>query len=219
MAVRLKDIAQDLGVSNGYSVEGAARQRRYRRAHAGRGAQTHARAGLPAETCWRRGLASGRSYAVGLVVPDLVHPFFGEFAKYLGGALRESGLALILASSEEDPAIERQEIRTLMDRGIDVLLVASCQAKPGEGFGGGEKPFLLVDRNFPSLQANFVGADDVAVGYVATRHLIEIGRTKIAQHCGDGTESLGGSPGGVSQGASRGEAEGAEGIRVGARPI
>ena len=74
-----------------------------------------------------RGLASGRTYTVGLVVPDLVHPFFAEFAKSLGGVLRSSNRALLLASSEEDPEVERQEIRTLLSRGVDVLLIASCQ--------------------------------------------------------------------------------------------
>jgi LacI family transcriptional regulator len=119
---------------------------------------------------------------VGLVVPDLVHPFFGEVARSLSGALRESGRALILASSEEDPEIERQEIRALLSRGIDVLLVASCQPEPPaeEPFGGGKTPFLLLDRNFPALGASFVGSNDVLVGEVATTHLIALGRKRIA---------------------------------------
>ena len=40
-----------------------------------------------------RGLASGHTYTVGLVVPDLVHPFFAEFAKSLSGSLRTSNRA------------------------------------------------------------------------------------------------------------------------------
>ena len=41
-------------------------------------------------------------------------------------------MALVVASSEEDPEIERQEIQTLLNRGVDVLLVASCQTEWGE---------------------------------------------------------------------------------------
>jgi LacI family transcriptional regulator len=134
-----------------------------------------------------RGLASGRSHAVGLVVPDLVHPFFGEFAKSLGGALRESGLALILASSEEDPGIEQQEIRTLLNRGVDALLVASCQRDPMPELVSGElrKPYLLIDRRFAGTGANFVGSDDVMVGELATRHLLETGKRRIAHIGGE----------------------------------
>src|ERR1019366_6571132 len=129
-----------------------------------------------------RGLASGRTYTVGLVVPDLVHPFFAEFAKSLGGVLRTNSRALILASSEEDPEIERQEIRTLLNRGVDVLIIASCQANLRNFYelGDDRTPYLLFDRNFPHLAANFVGSDDVLVGEMATNHLIDIGRKRIA---------------------------------------
>jgi len=39
---------------------------------------------------------------------------------------------------------------------------------------------VLIDRNFPELDANYVGADDEAIGLLATEHLIEIGCKRIA---------------------------------------
>jgi LacI family transcriptional regulator len=138
-----------------------------------------------------RALASGQSFAVGLVVPDLVHPFFAEFAKSLSGVLRQSGFALVLASSEEDPEIERSEIRTLLNRGVDAILVASCQPHTMENpfLGGEHTPLLLIDRRFPSMTTNFVGSDDVMAGEIATRHLVEIGRKRIAHIGGKGTST------------------------------
>lgn len=129
-----------------------------------------------------RGLASERAYTVGLVVPDLVHPFFAEFAKSLSGVLRVSNRALILASSEEDPEVERREIRTLLNRGVDVLMIASCQANLRNfcELGDDRTPYILFDRNFPHLAAHFAGSDDVRVGEMATNHLIEIERKRIA---------------------------------------
>lgn len=187
MAVRLKDIAQDLGVST-VTVSKVLRGR------SDIGERTRAlvlqrmRELNYQPNMFARGLASGRSFAVGLVVPDLVHPFFAEFAKSLGGALRESGLALILASSEEDPQIERREIRLLLGRGIDILLLASCQTRAAKAPLPSETktPFLLIDRNLPELSANFVGSNDVRVGELATRHLIELGRKRIAHIGGHG---------------------------------
>jgi LacI family transcriptional regulator len=41
-------------------------------------------------------------------------------------------------------------------------------------------PFVLIDRRFPDLDTNYVGADDEVVGSLATEHLIEIGCTKVA---------------------------------------
>ncbi len=188
MAIRLKDIARDLNVSvvtvskvlrGNRDVGDETRQRVLKRMK-----ELNYRPNMMA-----RGLASGRTYTVGLVVPDLVHPFFAEFAKSLGGVLRAANQALILASSEEDPAVEMQEIRTLLGRGIDVLLIASCQAKLRNFYELGDEktPYLLFDRNFPYLAAHFVGSDDVMVGELATRHLIEQGRRRIAHIGGQNT--------------------------------
>jgi LacI family transcriptional regulator len=181
MAVRLKDIARELGVSvvtvskvlRGNSDIGDETRKRVLKRMKELNYQPNMMA---------RGLASGRTYTIGLVVPDLVHPFFAEFAKSLGGVLRESNRALILASSEEDPEVERQEIRTLLNRGVDVLMIASCQAHLRNFYELGHErtPYLLFDRNFPHLAAHFVGSDDVLVGEMATNHLINIGRKRIA---------------------------------------
>lgn len=188
MAIRLKDIARDLNVSvvtvskvlrGNRDIGDETRQRVLKRMK-----ELNYRPNMMA-----RGLASGRTYTVGLVVPDLVHPYFGEFAKSLGAVLRANSQALILASSEEDPEVEMQEIRTLLGRGIDVLLIASCQAKLKNFYELGDEktPYLLFDRNFPYLAAHFVGNDDVKVGEVATQHLIELGRTRIAHIGGQNT--------------------------------
>jgi LacI family transcriptional regulator len=41
-------------------------------------------------------------------------------------------------------------------------------------------PYILIDRAFLGMPANFVGVDDVKVGRVATEHLIEVGCRQIA---------------------------------------
>ena len=188
MAVRLKDIARDLGVSvvtvskvlRGNTDIGEETRRRVLK----RMKELNYHPNMMA-----RGLASGRTYTVGLIVPDLVHPYFAEFAKALSADLRTSNRALILTSSEEDPDVERQEIRTLLNRGVDVLLIASCQANLRNFYelGDNRTPYLLFDRNFPHLAAHFVGSDDVLVGEMATRHLIDIGRKRIAHIGGKNT--------------------------------
>ena len=180
MAIRLKDIARDLGISTvtvskvlrgNKDISEKTRARVLKRMQ-----ELNYKPNMLA-----RGLASGRTYTVGLVVPDLVHPFFAEFAKSLAGTLRGSQMALLLASSEESPELEQQEIRTLLGRNVDVLLIASCQAQLKSFYELGDErtPFLLVDRNFPYLAAHFVGSDDYEIGRIATEHLISIGKRRI----------------------------------------
>lgn len=181
MSTRMKDIARDLGVSvitiskvlrNHPDVGDETRERVLARVK-----ELDYRPNLAA-----RSLVTGRTYLVGLVVPDLLHPFFAEIAKSLSEALRESGYYLIVSSSDEDPDLEEQEINQLLARRLDTLIVASCRSTV-ELFFRIEKqktPYVLIDRNLPGLSANFVGVDDEAVGMLATRHLIDVGCRKIA---------------------------------------
>jgi LacI family transcriptional regulator len=187
MAVTLKDIARDLGVSTvtvskvlrgQTDISDKTRERVLKRMR-----ELNYQPNMLA-----RALAGGRSQAIGLVVPDLIHPFFGEFARSLAGALRSEGLVLVLASSEEDPEIEEQEIKTLLARGVDVLLVASCRPAmhPSPALAETTTPVLLVDRHFPTLPMDFVGTNDLMVGELAARHLVGIGRRRIAHIGGRG---------------------------------
>jgi LacI family transcriptional regulator len=129
-----------------------------------------------------RALVTGRTHAIGLVVPDLVHPFFGQVAKALAGGLRAKGYCLILSSSDDDPELEQEEIDQLLARRVDVLVVASAQ-RSAENFRhiqDQKTPVVLIDRKIDGLAAHFVGVDDVEAGRIATEHLLEVGCRNLA---------------------------------------
>jgi LacI family transcriptional regulator len=177
----MKDIARDLGVSvitvskvlrNHPDVGDETRERVLARVK-----ELDYRPNLAA-----RSLVTGRTYLIGLVVPDLLHPFFAEIAKSLSEVLRENGYYLIVSSSDEDQDLEEQEINQLLARRLDTLIVASCRSTVDLFFRIEKQntPYILIDRALPGLLANFVGVDDEAVGILATKHLIEIGCKRIA---------------------------------------
>ncbi len=193
MAVRMKDIARELGVSvvtvskvlrNHSDIGPVTRERVLKRMR-----ELNYRPNLAA-----RALVTGRSYMVGLIVPDLVHPFFAEVAKGLSKVLRRNGYSLVISSSEEDPGLEQQEIESLLARRVDALILASAQWTV-ESFRGIEeqrKPYVLLDRKFAGLPANFVGVDDENVGRIATEHLISQGCRRIAHIRGAETSTAAG---------------------------
>lgn len=181
MAIRLKDIANELGLS-------VVTVSKVLRDHPDIGAETRRRVlkrmrelnyqpNIAART-----LVTGRTWALGLVVPDLLHPFFAEIAKAISAETRKQGYSLFISSSDEDPDLEVQEIKQLLARRVDVIMVASAQWSV-ECFRTIEEhktPYILIDRRFQGLVANFVGVDDEAVGVLATSHLIEQGCRRIA---------------------------------------
>lgn len=181
----MKDIAQDLGLSaitvskvlrNHPDISEETRQRVLRRVD-----ELDYR---PNELA--RGLATGRSYLVGLIVPGLLHSFFAEVAMGLSAVIGAKGYSLIVASSEERQEIEQDEIRKLLARRLDALVVASSGSGTElfERMDKQAQPYVLIDREFASLNANFVGIDDVKAGLTATKHLYEVGRRRIAHIAG-----------------------------------
>jgi LacI family transcriptional regulator len=129
-----------------------------------------------------RSLVTGRTYLVGLVVPDLLHPFFAEIAKSLSAVLLKKGYCLTISTSEEDPKLEEQEIERLLGRRLDALIIATASTNSSvlDRINGQDVPLVLIDRRFADLDANYVGIDDEAVGALATGHLIQIGCKRIA---------------------------------------
>ncbi|MDP9170367.1 MAG: LacI family transcriptional regulator [Acidobacteriota bacterium] len=179
--VRMKDIARELGVSvvtvskalrNHDDISEETRDRILRRT-----TELNYRPNLAA-----RALVTGKSFIVGFVVPGLLHSFFGEVAKGLTNVFRRKGYGLVIATSEEDPELERQEIEQLLARRVDALIVATTQSSPASfrQIEDQNVPYVLIDRSIDSLAANFVGVDDQSVGMMGTEHLLQRGCRRIA---------------------------------------
>lgn len=181
MVTRLKDIADELGVSV-VTVSRALRDRpdiakETKAKILERVKQLNYRPNLMA-----RSLVTGRSSLIGLIVPDLIHPFFTEIAKSLAAALRKKDYFLIVSSSESDPQLEHDEIEHMLAHHLDCFVVASCQKNPESlrGIGEAGVPLVLLDRSFPDFASNFIGVNDYRVGEVAAEHLIAQGCRRIA---------------------------------------
>ena len=104
-----------------------------------------------------RSLITGRTWTIGLVVPDLLHPFFAQIAKAISVEVRRKGYSLFISSSDEDPALEQEEIAQLLARRVDVMLIASAQLT-AESFRRIEEqkiPYILVDRRVSGTRVKF----------------------------------------------------------------
>src|ERR1051326_4506280 len=108
-----------------------------------------------------------------------MHSFFAEIAKGVSKALRPLGYDVVICNSEEDTTLETSEIERLLARQVDGLILASSQPPSAvDAFARIEArgvPYVLIDRRLASAAAPFVGADDEAIGRLATGHLIDRG--------------------------------------------
>jgi LacI family transcriptional regulator len=197
MPIRMKDIARDLGISP-MAVSKALRN------HKDIGEETKARvrkraAELNYRMDWiARSMVTGRTYLVGLVVPDLMQSFFAEIATALTAILAPAGYHLLISHSNENAAEEAANIDLLVARKVDGLVIASVQRK-AKAFAGLKTPFALIDRRVPGLKANYVGTKNEDIGFLATQHLIEQGCRRIAHLRGPALSTAAGRSRGYRQ--------------------
>jgi LacI family transcriptional regulator len=164
-----------------------------------------------------RSLVTRRTYTIGLLLPDFTHPFFADIAKAVAETVRPHGFHVIIAYFEEDPDLERSEADSLLARQVDGMIIASAQSSDRvdmfDRIRNRRVPFVLVDRPIAGVQASFVGADNEAIGRLATTHLIAQGCKRIAHLRGPGiglaTERMNGYRSALEKG----------GLRVSARYI
>jgi len=183
LAVRMKDIAQDLSVSlmtvskalrNHTDVAEETRRRVCQRARE-LGYQPNLIA---------RSLAGHPSFMIGLIVPDLMHSFFAEVAKGVDHKLVPLGYQIAVSNSSEDAETELRQIKLLVARKVDGLIIASAVPHASRSMvkllEGHAMPYVLVDRMIPNVKANYVGVKDEQIGALATDHLIDQGCKRIA---------------------------------------
>lgn len=183
MPVRMKDIAQDLGVSL-MTVSKALRN------HSDISVRTRERVlkrmrELNYQPDWiARSMVTRRTYLVGLILPDLMHSFFAEVANGVARKLTPRGYQAVILNTQEDGETERRHLEILLTRKVDGLIIASAQrSSQGELFETlrrREIPYVLIDRMIAGVDANFVGTRDEELASVATDHLVEQGCQRIA---------------------------------------
>ncbi len=129
-----------------------------------------------------RGLRLGKSHTIGLIVADISNKFYAKIAKRIEEVAAENNYHLIICSSDEDPVKELGLIEMLRERQVDGLIISTTQQDTSifkqlkkETF-----PFVLIDRNLPHLQTNYVGVENIEGAYLATQKLLNNGYQKIA---------------------------------------
>jgi LacI family transcriptional regulator len=129
-----------------------------------------------------RGLMSKRTGALGLIVPDIVNPFFAIVVRGAETVARRAGYRLLLCNSEGDLGLERQYVEDMIANRVEGLLIAPVgdRSKPNlMPFVRRKFPFVLIDRSVAGLPCDLVQADSVAGARTLMNHLISVGHRRI----------------------------------------
>ncbi|WP_033349846.1 LacI family DNA-binding transcriptional regulator [Leucobacter salsicius] len=129
-----------------------------------------------------RSLATSRSHTLGLLIPDSSNPYFAELASAVEDAALASNLVVLLGNGADDAGRELGYLRAFRDRQVDGVIAVF-----GAGFEEGWReiskrrmPAVSLDRLPPGLDVPSVVVDNIGGARVATEHLVEHGRRRIA---------------------------------------
>jgi LacI family transcriptional regulator len=129
-----------------------------------------------------RSLISRRSKAIGLVVPTISNPVFAPTIAAIERELDQAGYALLIHCCERDPVRELKQVRALIERGVDGLILTGSLHDPGLAalLARNNLPFISQDISLrlklgPSIALDGFGAMERAIDF-----LVEMGHRKIA---------------------------------------
>ena len=174
--MKLTDLARLANVSvttASYVLNGKAQQRRISPATVERVLAVAEQQGFQLDQ-QAAGLRRGQSRTLGFIVPDLENPSYARLAKLLEQRARQRGYQLLIASSDDEPATERQVMQLLRSRRCDALIVASSLAADDAGYRKLQAtgtPVIALDRALDAEQFCSVVSDDREAGAQLTRSL------------------------------------------------
>jgi LacI family transcriptional regulator len=127
-------------------------------------------------------LRTGKSYTIGVIIPDLSNPVFPPVVRGIERALSAAGYIALLADSDNNPQSERAIYDSLRSRSIDGLILATAHTEDPIVTASIEAqlPLVLVNRTVASHAVTEVINNDSLGIELAVSHLIGLGHRHIA---------------------------------------
>lgn len=128
-----------------------------------------------------RSLRRRETSTIGLLVPDNSNPFFAALARAIEDAGFAEGYSVILCNSDYSEEKEITYIDVLLSKQIDGLILSPSQDFPGslQSLLDEHLPVVVVDREPGDLAVDQVLVDNERGGYLAGRHLMELGHRRV----------------------------------------
>ena len=127
-------------------------------------------------------LASKRSNSVGILIPELYGPFFGEMLSSVEAELHKAGKRVIITAGHSDETNEKDCIEFLLGSSCDALILHVYSMPPEYliELNKNSVPIILLNSFIPELADQCICLDNEHGGYIATKSLIERGHRDIA---------------------------------------
>lgn len=129
-----------------------------------------------------RSLFRKKSNLIGLIVPDVSHPFFAELSNHIEYYAYKKGYKILLCNSYQDSVKEKGYIDMLKSNQVDGIIMGSHALETSE-YNKTDLPIVAIDR-YLSEKIPFITSDNYHGGVLATTLLITKGCKKLVHISG-----------------------------------
>lgn len=129
-----------------------------------------------------RNLSRNRTGLIGVIIPDVSHPFFGSFVKYLEEALYQKGYKTMLCATMEKENMEQEFINMLKSHTMDGIIMGAHSLLQ-EQYLQLKQPVVAFDRDL-GREIPLIQADHVYGGRRAAELFVRHGCRKVVQVSG-----------------------------------
>jgi len=133
-----------------------------------------------------RGLKTRRTFSIGVLIPDLTNPLFPPIIRGIERVLDAAGYTALVASTDGDPARERQRLETLIARQVDGFVIATAERRHpvvADAIAS-DLAVVLVNRTIEGGGVFAVVPDDRRGSAMAVEHLAALGHRRIGHIAG-----------------------------------
>ncbi len=133
-----------------------------------------------------RSLRTSTSNAVGVLVPDIMNPFFTEIIKGIQIASKLSDFSIVLCDTSDNPEDEKRYIDVLRSQLVDGIILGSSYVEDDviDTLTHSDMKYVMLNRASSNSPAPYVKTNDTKGLMLAVQHLVELGHKKIAHLTG-----------------------------------
>jgi LacI family transcriptional regulator, repressor for deo operon, udp, cdd, tsx, nupC, and nupG len=132
-----------------------------------------------------KALSSGRTGAVGVLVPDITNPFYFDLIRGSQLQLKAAGYTQLLVDTEESDEVEASAMQQLRKSADGIIVAASRLTDEALLTAAGTMSVVAINRDVPGVPAVII--DTPSATSQALDHLVSLGHTKVAYIAGPAT--------------------------------
>ncbi|HJF19801.1 MAG TPA: LacI family transcriptional regulator [Enterococcus columbae] len=124
-----------------------------------------------------------KSKTMGVMVPDIVNPFFSLLVKGIENRLAKEQYMMMLCDADFSVQKESEYLVEMIRRGVDGFIIASSTISNQvihEQLTKNQVPFIVLDQKKAEGNSDEILTDDYFGGILAGNHLLELGHQKVA---------------------------------------